>query len=100
MRDTLKKVYSCLEPIRIYLLVSLVVIVWVLWALYTVANEFFQSCLLADEFDEFWDAASAAQYNQFFLFEQELFNCATLLLTQKLVDLDVASIVTSNQGPS
>ena len=83
-----------------YLLVSLVVVVRVLWALHAVADEFFQSCLLADEFDQFWDAASAAQYNQFFLFEQELFNCATLLLTQKLVDLDVASIVSSNQGPS
>ena len=83
-----------------YLLVSLVVIVWVLWVLYAVADEFFQRCLLADEFDEFWDAASAAQYNQFFLFEQELFDRATLLLTQKLVDLDVASIVTRNQGQS
>ena len=83
-----------------HLLVSLVVIVWILWVLDAVADEFFESCLLADKFDQFWDAASAAQYNQFFLFEQELFDCATLLLTQKLIDLDVASIVTSNQGPS
>ena len=82
-----------------YLLVSLVVVVRVLWAQHAVADEFFQSCLLADKFDQFGDAASAAQYNQFFLFEQKLFDGATLLLTQKLVDLDVASISTSKQSP-
>ena len=74
------------------LLVSLVVIVGVLWVMYAVADEFFQSCLLADKFDQFWDAASAAQHNQFFFLEQELFDCATVFLRQKLVDLDVASI--------
>ena len=39
---------------------SLVVIVWILWVLHTVANELFKSCLLADKFDKFGDATSAA----------------------------------------
>ena len=75
------------------LLVRLVVVVGVDRVLHTVLDELLESGPLADELDEFGDAATAAEHNKFFLFEQELLNRAPLLLIQKLVDLHVASII-------
>ena len=65
----------------LHLLVGLVVVVWVLRGLHAVADELFKRGLLADEFDQFGDAASAAQYDQFFFLEQEFLDRAALLLT-------------------
>ena len=72
---------------------SLVVIIRILWVLDTVCDKFFESALLANEFDELGYAAGAAEHDQLFLLEEQLLDRAALLLTQQLVDLHVASIV-------
>jgi hypothetical protein len=47
---------------------------------------------LAYEFNQFWDAAATTKHHKFFLFQQEFFDCATLLLVQKLVDFEISSV--------
>ena len=71
---------------------GLVVIVWVLRSLHAVGDQLLQSRLLADEFNEFWNAATTAEDDQFLLLKKELLDRATLLLIQELVDLHVASM--------
>ena len=75
----------------------LVVVVGVDGLLDAVLDELLKRALLADELDEFGDATTAAQYDQLFLLEKELFDGAALLLIEQLVDLHVAS-KTSNEG--
>ena len=77
---------------------GLIVIIRILWVLDTVRDKFFEGALLADEFDELGYAASAAEHNQLFLFEEQLLDRAALLLAQQLVDLHVASIGHSKNG--
>ena len=74
-------------------LVRLVMVVRVLRVLHRILNQFLECLTLADELDEFGDAAAAAKHNQLFLFEQELFDRAALFLVQELIDLHVASIM-------
>ena len=74
-------------------LVRLVMVVRVLRVLHRILDQFLECLTLADELDEFGDAAAAAKHNQLFLFEQELFDRAALLLVQELIDLHVASIM-------
>ena len=71
----------------------LVMVVRVLRVLHRILNQFLECLSLADELDELGDAAAAAKHNQLFLFEQELFDRAALLLVQELIDLHVASIL-------
>ena len=71
---------------------GLVVIVWVLRSLHAVSNQLLQSRLLADEFNEFWNATTTAEDDQFLLLKKKLLDRATLLLIQELVDLHVASM--------
>jgi len=70
----------------------LIVVVGVDGVLDTVLYELLKGAFLADELDEFWDAAAAAEHNQLFLLEKELLNGAALLLVKQLVDLHVASL--------
>ena len=74
-------------------LVRLVMVVRVLRVLHRILDQFLECLPLADELDELGDAATAAKHNQLFLFEQELFDRAALLLVQELIDLHVASIM-------
>ena len=71
----------------------LVMVVRVLRVLHRILDQFLECLPLADELDELGDAAAAAKHYQLFLFEQELFNRAALLLVQELIDLHVASIM-------
>ena len=71
----------------------LVMVVRVLRVLHRILDQFLECLPLADELDELGDAAAAAKYYQLFLFEQELFDRAALLLIQELIDLHVASIM-------
>ena len=71
----------------------LVMVVRVLRVLHRILDQFLECLPLADELDELGDAAAAAKHNQLFLFEQELFDRAALLLIQELIDLHVASIM-------
>jgi hypothetical protein len=70
------------------------VVVWVAWRLDRVLDELLECRALADELDEFRNAASPAEHYKLFLLLQELFNCAAIFLVQKLVDLHVSSETT------
>ena len=71
----------------------LVMVVRVLRVLHRILDQFLECLPLADELDELGDAAAAAKHYQLFLFEQELFDRAALLLVQELIDFHVASIM-------
>ena len=70
-------------------------VVWVSWRLNGIVNELLECLALADELNQFRDAATAAKHHKFFLLLKELFDCATFLLVEKLVDLDVSSETTN-----
>ena len=72
-------------------LVRLVVVVRVGRRVHGILDQLLECPALAHELNEFGNAAAAAKHDEFVLLEQELFNGATLLLVQKLVDLHVAS---------
>ena len=73
-------------------LMGLVMVVGVDWRLHRILDQFLECSTLADEFNEFGDTAPATEHDKLFLFEKELFDRATFLLVQQLVDLDVASV--------
>ena len=57
-----------------------------------VLDQLLQGFALADEFNELWDAATAAEDYELVFFEEEILDGAALLLVQELVDLLVSSV--------
>ena len=76
----------------------LVVVVGVAWVLHGVRDQFFERGALADELNEFGNAAAAAKHHEFFLLQKEFFDRATFLLIEQLVDLDVVSTDRTHMG--
>ena len=66
-------------------------VVWIDGRLDGVLDQFLECSFLADELDEFGDAATTAKHDQLFLLKKEFLDGATFLLIQQLIDLDVAS---------
>ena len=73
------------------LLVSLVVVVRILGLLDAVLDQFLERGLLANELDQFWNAATSAQHNEPLLLEKQLFDRAAFFLVEKLINFYVAS---------
>lgn len=57
-----------------------------------VVDQFLECLALANELNQFGDAATSAEHNKFLLFLEKLFDCAAFFLVQKLVDLHVSSV--------
>lgn len=58
-----------------------------------VVDQFLECLALANELNQFGDAATSAEHNKFLLFLEKLFDCAAFFLVQKLVDLHVSSVI-------
>jgi len=57
-----------------------------------VVDKFLECLALANELNQFGDAATSAEHNKFLLLLEKLFDCAAFFLVQKLVDLHVSSV--------